>query len=252
MREGSRVLEWGRGSREAIDHRRLLEWPHLGPGPSTRRGERVRSAGLSLLPRRVPGWGAPHNPSQGCEVRTAHSAGGLCPAFFRIFFVGGSVGWGAGPSGPGWALKRGFPPQELPGARRSRGAGRLSRFRHPRSGAVLPRRREPRPRGAAASRRPRGPLSPPRRPARRSPAGWPVGRASAAPRGYLVPGPRATARPRAGLRGRGDPERGKTPPARRESPPPRLPVQDSPGLGRGRWPLVHAGGKLRRERPGPA
>lgn len=154
----------GEGRFQRSNHRRLLEaWPHLGPGPSTRR------AAQSLLPRRVPGSGAPHNPSQGCEVRTAHSAGGLCPAFFRIFVVvvvGGSVGWGAG--------KRGSPHEEAARRAPQPGAGRPSRFRARAQG----------PSRHVAARHALG-----GRAARRSPGGRPEGRAAAAPRAMSSPGP---------------------------------------------------------------
>lgn len=206
----------GEGRFQRSNHRRLLEaWPHLGPGPSTRR------AAQSLLPRRVPGSGAPHNPSQGCEVRTAHSAGGLCPAFFRIFVVvvvvGGSVGWGAGPSGRRPRVRRetGVSPRGgCPARAAARGGAAVSGSR-PRAGAVPPRRRAPRPRGPRSAPEPWG--------AARGPG---CGRSP----GDVVSGPRASARPRAWLREPGAPERGKTPPARRELPSPRLPLQDSPGF----------------------
>lgn len=210
----------GEGRFQRSNHRRLLEaWPHLGPGPSTRR------AAQSLLPRRVPGSGAPHNPSQGCEVRTAHSAGGLCPAFFRIFVVvvvGGSVGWGAG--------KRGSPHEELPGARRSPGrGGRL---------------------GFAPARRGRPATSP-----RATPSG------AAQRAGALGGGPRAGLRPLPGrcrlraprLRQAASLAAGAGSPRAREDPAraarAAAPTPPAPGLTR---LLVHVGGKLRRERPGPA
>lgn len=69
------------------DHRCLLgplSWAqHWGAGK-----ERIRSPGIcALSPAVCLGKGAAPNPSQGCEVQTAHSAGDRCTAFFRILLL---------------------------------------------------------------------------------------------------------------------------------------------------------------------
>ncbi|XP_039719227.1 alpha-N-acetylgalactosaminidase isoform X5 [Pteropus medius] len=171
MRERSSVLEWRRGgSSEVITdvcwRSGLTSVRDPPPGAGRGSGEWVcPSSPAACLVRALPTI-----PPKGARFGPHTRRVACAPRLSGFFFVGESVGWGAGPTGqrPRVGPETGVSYQELPGA------GRLSRFRGPRTGAVLPRRREPRPRGAAASRSPLGPLSPPRRPARRSP--WVVAR----------------------------------------------------------------------------
>lgn len=196
----------------------------LLPRPSTGHRERGREpAELCPVPRRVPRKGC--CPQTLPRVRDPDGALGGSPgrtAFFRILL------WGARPTvatvaGPetGVSSTRNSPAPALsvsPSAER----------------VVPPRPGEP--------RLPEGRLLP-------EPAGPNL---TSAP--LNAPKPRRTAGPPPlpGTISSPDPAAGAGRPYLGSRPPPRLPVQDSPGLGLRRCPSVHAGGKLRPERPGPA